>query len=60
MADRIVEEINLANEFGDKIEDLVLAREQAPTGDRNTLLMAYWSLAFEQFRPSRAVLEGPN
>ncbi len=32
MVDRIAEEIQTANEFGDKIEDLVLARKQAPTG----------------------------
>ena len=50
MADRITEEIKLANEFCDEIEDLVIARQQAPTGDRNTLLMAYWSLAFEFHR----------
>ena len=39
-----------ANEFGNKIEQLVLAKGQAPTGDRNTLLMAYWSLVFEFHR----------
>lgn len=57
MADRIAEEIKLTNEFGDKIEDLVLAREQAPTGDRNTLLMAYWSLAFEFHRAILSLIE---
>lgn len=57
MAERITEEITLANEFGDKIEDLVLARKQAPTGDRNTLLMAYWSLAFEFHRAILSLIE---
>src|SRR5690242_3303138 len=47
---RITEEIRLANEFGDKIEDLVLARREVPHGERNTLLMAYWSLACELHR----------
>jgi len=55
--DRIAEEIQTANEFGDKIEDLVLARKQAPTGDRNTLLMAYWSLAFEFHRAILSLIE---
>ena len=41
------EEIKLASEFGSKIEELVVARGQCPTGERNTPLMAYWSLAFE-------------
>ena len=50
MSNRITAEIKRANEFGDKIEDLVLARGQAPTGERNTPLMAYWSLAFEFHR----------
>jgi hypothetical protein len=49
----VADEIKQANEFGNKIEKLVLARGQAPTGDRNTLLMAYWSLVFEL---QRAVL----
>jgi hypothetical protein len=57
MADRVTEEIKLANEFGDKIEDLVLARRQAPTGDRNTLLMAYWSLTFEFHRSILSLIE---
>jgi len=35
-----------ANEFGNKTEQLVLAKGQAPTGDRNILCMAYWSLVF--------------
>lgn len=57
MAARIVEEIRLANEFANKIEDLVLARKQAPTGDRKTLLMAYWSLAFEFHRGILSLIE---
>ncbi len=40
-------EIKLASEFGSKVENLVIAKGQCPTGDRNTPLMAYWSLVFE-------------
>lgn len=47
MTDRVAKEIKRAIEFGDRVEDLVIAKGQAPTGDRNTLLVAYWSLAFE-------------
>ena len=42
--------IKRANEFGNRIEYLVLARGQCPTGERNTPLMAYWSVAFELHR----------
>ena len=50
MGSRVEDEIKRANEFGDRIEDLVIAKGQCPTGDRNTLLMAYWSLIFEFHR----------
>ena len=50
MGSRVEDEIKRANEFGDRIEDLVIAKGQCPTGDRNTLLMAYWSLTFEFHR----------
>ncbi len=44
---KIEEEVKRANEFADRIEDLVVAKGQCPTGDRNTPLMGYWSLTFE-------------
>ncbi len=43
-------EIEISNTFGDTIEGLVVAKGQCPTGDRNTLLMALWSLVFEVHR----------
>jgi hypothetical protein len=46
----IDDEIKRANEFGDNIQNLVVAKGQCPTGDRNTPLMALWSLAFEIHR----------
>lgn len=42
--------INRANEFGDRAQDLVVAKKECPTSDRNTLLMAYWSMVFEFHR----------
>jgi len=50
VSNRIDDEIKRANEVGDKIEDLVIAKGQCLTGDRNTPLMAYWSLVFEFHR----------
>jgi hypothetical protein len=50
MSNRVANEVTQANKLADTIEDLVLARKQTPTGDRNTPLMAYWSLAFELHR----------
>src|SRR6266478_8478122 len=50
MTERVAAEIKRANEVGDKIEELVVAKGQAPSGDRNTLLLAYWSLTFEFHR----------
>jgi hypothetical protein len=47
MNNRVDGEIKLAGEFGGKAEELIFANGQCPTGDRNTPLMAYWSLAFE-------------
>jgi hypothetical protein len=42
--------VGKANEFGDKIQNLVVERQECPTGDRTTLLMAYWSIVFEFHR----------
>ena len=46
----IEEQITKANSFGDEAQDLMVKNGQLPTGDRNTLLVAYWSLAFEFHR----------
>ena len=48
--DSIDVEISRANSFGDRVEDLVLKRGGFPAGDRNNLLLAYWSLVFEFHR----------
>lgn len=47
MEDRVAIESSLSSKFGSKAEELVVAQGQCPTGDRNTPIMAYWSLAFE-------------
>jgi hypothetical protein len=50
MSGTIELEIQRANRFGDELENLVAAKGECPTGDRNTLLVAYWSLAFDHHR----------
>ena len=47
MSKQIDDEIARAADFGGKAEALIVAKRQCPTGDRNTPLMAYWSLVFE-------------
>lgn len=46
MTNRVEEEIGRANQFGDEIQNLVVAKGQCPAGERDTLLIGYWSLAF--------------
>ena len=50
MSETVSNEIKKANKFSDQVEDLIIAKGQCPTGERNTLLMAYWSLTFEFHR----------
>jgi len=50
MTEKVAEEVKEANAVGEKIEELVVAKGQAPTGDRHTPLLGYWSLAFEFHR----------
>jgi hypothetical protein len=57
MGSRIDEEIEQAKQFGSKAEELVVAKGQSPTGDRNTPLMAYWSLAFEVHKAILSLIE---
>ena len=57
MTNRVAEAITRANEFGTRIEELVLKKKHAPTGDRNTLLMAYWSLVFEFHKAVLSLIE---
>jgi hypothetical protein len=40
MSSRVEEEIERAKQFGGEMENLVVAKGQCPTGDRNTLLIA--------------------
>jgi len=47
VSNRLDDGIARSADFGGKAEALIVAKGECPTGDRNTPLMAYWSLAFE-------------
>ncbi|HKV92399.1 MAG TPA: hypothetical protein VJW20_07620 [Candidatus Angelobacter sp.] len=40
-------EIESAEQLGAQLEELVVRKGQCPTGDRETLLIGYWSLIFD-------------
>lgn len=46
-----------AADFAAKAEALVVDKGECPTGDRNTPLMGYWSLAFELHKAILSLLE---
>jgi hypothetical protein len=50
MNSRVEEEIKRANQVGVELGNLVASKGESPEGDRNTLLIAYWSLAFDHQR----------
>lgn len=43
----IQQKIDRAQDFGQKLEELVYRRGQCPAGDRDVLLIAYWALVFD-------------
>jgi|SRR5579871_6070850 len=57
MTKQLQEEIKRASEFENKAEELVVKKGNCPTGDRNTPLMAYWSLAFEFHKAILSLIE---
>ncbi len=47
ISEKVRREITNARSFGERAEDIVVSKQQLPTGDRNTLLIAYWALMFD-------------
>lgn len=43
----VQQEIDRAQDFGQKLEEIVYRRGQCPAGDRDVLLIAYWALVFD-------------
>src|SRR3954447_9300896 len=50
-------EIQRAKEFGQKAEDLVVAKGQCSAGDREALLIGYWALIFDFHKGVLLLLE---
>ncbi len=44
ISEKVQKEIDSAGKFGEQLEDIVVSKNQFPTGDRNVLLIAYWAL----------------
>jgi hypothetical protein len=47
ISEKVQKEIDSARKFGEQLEDIVVSKNQFPTGDRNVLLIAYWALMFD-------------
>lgn len=47
IGERVQKEIDSARKFGEQLEEIVVGKNQFPTGDRNVLLVAYWALMFD-------------
>ena len=45
--EKIQKEIDLAQKFGEQLEEIVVSKKQVPNDERNTLLIAYWALMFD-------------
>jgi len=47
ISEKIQKQIDSARNFGQQLEEIVVNKKQLPTGERNTLLVAYWALMFD-------------
>ena len=43
-SEKVQKEIDSTRKFGEQLEDIVVSKNEFPTGDRNVLLIAYWAL----------------
>jgi len=53
----VKEQIQSARTFGEQLEEIVVGKDQFPTGDRNVLLIAYWALLFDYHKGILSLLE---
>ena len=69
ISEKVQKEIDSARKFGEQLEDIVVSKNEFPTGDRNVLLNAYWALMFDyqkgilsllqsEFSPRRSLWRG--
>jgi hypothetical protein len=47
ISEKVQKEISCSRKFGERLEAIVVSKNQFPTGDRNVLLIAYWALMFD-------------
>jgi hypothetical protein len=50
-------EIDSARRFGEQLEQIVVSKNQFPTGDRNVLLIACWALMFDYHKGILSLLQ---
>jgi hypothetical protein len=54
---KVQKEIDKGRKFGEQLEDIVVSKDQFPTGDANVLLIAYWALMFDYHKGILSLLQ---
>jgi hypothetical protein len=57
ISEKVRKEIDSARHLGEQLEDIVISKNQFPTGDRNVLLIAYWALMFDYHKGILSLLQ---
>jgi hypothetical protein len=57
ISEKVQKEIDSARKFGEQLENIVVSKNQFPTGDRNVLLIAYWALMFDYHKGILSLLQ---
>jgi hypothetical protein len=57
ISERVQKAIDSARKFGEQLEEIVVDKNQFPTGDRNVLLVAYWALMFDYHKGILSLLQ---
>jgi hypothetical protein len=57
ITEKVQKEIDSARKFGEQLEEIVVSKNQFPTGDRNILLIAYWALMFDYHKGILSLLQ---
>ena len=57
ISERVQKAIDSARKFGEQLEEIVVGKNQFPTGDRNVLLVAYWALMFDYHKGILSLLQ---
>jgi hypothetical protein len=57
ISEKVKKEIDSARKFGEQLQEIVVSKNQFPTGDRNVLLIAYWALMFDYHKGIVSLLQ---